>query len=584
MVNNFVIKKYEFNEFWKQKIAQEDKGRNRPVVYLLNNSKLLYVWETSSAANRISQHLDDKNKKWLTQINIIFDNTFNKSAILDIEQSLIQYFWADNNYKLMNKNGWQSAKHNYYQREMYMSKFDMIWNELRREWIAKWDINDIRNSDLFKYSPYNTLTVEQERVSRTIIVDIIEKLEKNQDWSYIIKWWAWTGKTVVLINMLYKLINACNMDFDSAIDNPELSEYVQFIHIIKNFLEKYKWKWMELKIAYVSPMTSLRATIKEVFNKTWNWLKWSIVMWPLDVVNNWYKSKEKYDIVFVDEAHRLAKRKNIWYLKSFDDAAKKCWLEPLTSNLLDFIVRCSKYRVLVYDKWQTIKWSDINEYEFKNSLKNSNVNESQLISQLRCRWWNDYMDYIENIFNCSQSWKRVVQDYDLKLFDNVNDMVTTIIKLDEKFSLCRNVAWYSWEWISKKYKSIENIIKDWKEDIIIDGYRYIWNMTNQKWILSGKALETIWCIHTTQWYDLNYVWIIFWKEIDYDENKKEIIINKNEFYDSNVKKWVTDEELKEYIINAYKVMMSRWIKWCYLYVCNRWLRDYLSKFMDMAIK
>jgi hypothetical protein len=35
------------------------------------------------------------DKKKLTNIEIIFDDTFNKSAILDIEQNLIKLFNAD---------------------------------------------------------------------------------------------------------------------------------------------------------------------------------------------------------------------------------------------------------------------------------------------------------------------------------------------------------------------------------------------------------------------------------------------------------------------------------------------------------
>jgi hypothetical protein len=161
-------------------------------------------------------------------------------------------------------------------------------------------------------------------------------------------------------------------------------------------------------------------------------------------------------------------------------------------------------------------------------------------------------------------------------------MTSKITSLNKEIWLCRNVAWYSWKWISKWFKDIEDIKLNRKEDINIDWYKYIWNMTNEKWILSENAMETIWCIHTTQWYDLNYVWIIFWKEIDYDHDKNEIIIKKYNFFDTNVWKWATEKELKQYIINAYKVMMTRWIKWCYVYVCNKWLRDYLSKFIDMA--
>lgn len=580
MINNFVIKQYKFNDFWKQQVSMEEKWRDWPVVYLINNSKSIYIWETNSAVIRFTQHLMNPERANLNQINIIFDDTFNKSAILDIEQNLIQYFWADNKYEILNKNWWQSSKHNYYQRESYMSKFDLIWEELRRIWLANSNIVDIRNSDLFKYSPYNTLTEEQDEVSKAIIYDMIKKLKNKEDWTSIINWWAWTWKTIVLINMIYKLINASKMDFDEAIDDPELSDYIQFIHDIKNFIHEYKWRNWELKLAYISPMVSLRSTIKEVFNKTWNWLKWSLVMWPLEVVSNVFKSKVKYDIVFVDEAHRLAKRKNIWYLWAFDASAKRCWLDPLNSNLLDFIIKCSKYRVLIYDKWQTVKWSDITEQEFYCSLEKSWIRNFQLTSQLRCKWGNDYMSYIENIFNCSQNKKETINNYDLKLYDNIFDMTSKIVSLDNDIWLCRNVAWYSWKRISKWFKDIDDIKTNHKEDISIDWYKYIWNMTNEKRILSENALETIWCIHTTQWYDLNYVWVIFWREIDYDRDKNEIIINKNNFFDTNVWKWASDKELKQYIINAYKVMMTRWIRWCYVYAYNKWLKDYLSQFID----
>lgn len=582
MSKDFIIKQYNFDDFWKQQVAIEEKWRDRPVVYLINNSKSIYIWETNSAVTRFWQHLMNPERTWLKRINIIFDDTFNKSAILDIEQNLIQYFWADNRYEILNKNWWQSAKHNYYQRESYISKFDLIREQLRKLWLADKNIADIRNSDLFKYSPYNTLTEEQEDVSKDIIYDIIEKLKNKKDGTAIINWWAGTWKTIVLINMIYKLINASKMDFDEAIDDPELTDYIQFIHDIKNFISKYKWKNWELKLAYISPMVSLRSTIKEVFHKTWNWLKWSLVIWPLEMVNNTFKTRTKYDVVFVDEAHRLAKRKNIWYIWSFDNAAKKCWLNPLNSNLLDFIVKCSKYRVLVYDKWQTVKWSDITEWEFNQSLAKSEKKDFWLTSQLRCKWWNDYLTYLENIFNCTQKWKEIIKDYELKIFDNVWNMTSNIVKKDKEIGLCRNVAWYSRKRISKWYKNIEEIKSNNKEDININWYKYIRNMTNEKRILSENAIDTIWCIHTTQWYDLNYVWIIFWEEIDYDHEKNKIIIKKYNFYDTNVWKWATDDELRQYIINAYKVMMTRWIRWCYIYACNKWLKAYLSKFIDKA--
>ena len=51
-----------------------------------------------------------------------------------------------------------------------------------------------------------------------------------------------------------------------------------------------------------------------------------------------------------------------------------------------------------------------------------------------------------------------MENYDFKLFDDVNEMVEKIKLLDKKYGLCRNAAGYSWEWISKGIKGYKNVI------------------------------------------------------------------------------------------------------------------------------
>lgn len=47
-------------------------------------------------------------------------------------------------------------------------------------------IEDIKNTDLFKYSPYNTLTSEQNEVCKLIIYDMMEIISKGIDATSII--------------------------------------------------------------------------------------------------------------------------------------------------------------------------------------------------------------------------------------------------------------------------------------------------------------------------------------------------------------------------------------------------------------
>jgi DUF2075 family protein/predicted GIY-YIG superfamily endonuclease len=547
------------------------KGKDWPVVYLIHNDKELYIGETQNASKRFEQHLNNPDRKNLKVMNIIFDDEFNKSAILDIEQTLIQLYGADQKYKLQNINGGQSEKHNYYQREKYINKIEKIWQELSRRGMTNSSIDDIRNNDLFKYSPYNTLTSEQNEVCREIIYHMMENIKNNIDGTSIINGTAGTGKTIVLINMIYKLISyAKYSEKIDLLDDEDLSDNAKLVHDYNDFCKQLG---RELKIGYVVPMTSIRKTLKKVFSKTQKGLKASMVIGPFDVF------KDEYDILFVDEAHRLSQYKNIGFRGPYAECAAKLGKDPNDITQLDMIMAKSKYRVLVYDKNQTVKGSDITNEQFNKAISKSEVKEHSLTTQMRCVGGKLYTDYITNIFDCNQDEMLEMDNYDFKLFDNVNEMVQSIISLDSKYGLCRNAAGYSWEWISKGMNDYKEVITQGKEDIKIGEYKYVWNMTNEEFILSKNSVNEIGCIHTLQGYDLNYTGVIFGNEIDYNPQTDTIEVDLDKFYDTYVKQGCSYEEVRKYIINSYKVILSRGIKGTYVYACNKNLRDYLSKFI-----
>ncbi len=74
-----------------------------------------------SAFDRMNQYYANKNdkRKHIIKINLLQNETFNKSAILDIENMLITHMHADGKFILQNSNGNQSKYHNYYQRIEY---------------------------------------------------------------------------------------------------------------------------------------------------------------------------------------------------------------------------------------------------------------------------------------------------------------------------------------------------------------------------------------------------------------------------------------------------------------------------------
>lgn len=582
-------------------VAKVYHGSNWPVVYLIHNDSEIYVGETTNAYVRYTQHADPRgayyeDRKKLTGISIIFDDKFNKSAVLDIEQSLIQLIGADNaiqrqknalhTYSLQNRNGGQSSQHDYYDRIIYQQKLEDIWAQLIKKGLAFNDFYDIKNSDLFKYSPYVSLTEEQEQVCRDILRDMMNTLLCREQGTALVKGSAGTGKSILLINMILTLasIGKRQYDYDPDKDDGEtIGDRYKIRKELQDFLKQ--WELMtgneNIKIGFVVPMAPIRGAFKTVFSNTQG-LVGKMVIGPNDVVTN--QGEREYDVVFVDEAHRLKRRKALGAeIGSFDKCCERLNLDKNKASCLDFILMKSKYQVLVYDENQTVKSSDIPCEEFYNRLPEKLLSR-ELRTQMRCKGGSSFVDYVNDILNSNEtSLKDFDSEYDFRLFDNPNDMISFINEKDKDEGLCRTVAGYAWKWVSNKGKEKAKTIDDMKRlgrkaDIVFGDKSYFWNIDNNRWILHSSP-EEIGCIHTTQGFDLNRVGVIFGPEIDYDPIAGQIIINRNKFYDTKVKSGVDDDTLRKFIINSYKVMMVRGIKGCYVYACNRNLQKYLSRFI-----
>lgn len=576
MSSDFEVKEYSFSEDTLNSINR--KYINWPVVYLINNDNKIYIGETSNIKERMRQHLRNPEREFLKIINIIFDAKFNKSAILDIEQNLIRMFYADNKFDsnkgILNKNNGQSSKHNYYQREMYLNKLKDIWKKLQKKKLVNTSYNSIINSDIYKYSPFISLTNEQENIMCEIINNILDCLEgKTTNTTSIITGLAGTGKTILAINLIYNIVNADFSNVDTFKEGEEIeliSEYEKTIHRLR----KYVLAHGKIKIGFVVPMKPLRRTLNTVFREINKNVLKGIVIGPGDVVKN------DYDVIICDETHRLAQYKNIANMGNFKDNCKVLGIDENTATQLDWINMKSKYKVLFYDGNQTVKGSDIPKEKMDELIKNNSDKCYALTTQLRCKSGELFLENIDKLFKCSLKSKiESSKDFEIKVFDNPNEMIENIKKLDKKMGLCRNVAGYDWEWKTQG-KSYEDIRKKGLYDIKLDGKKYIWNHTREGWILSSNAVNEIGCLHTVQGYDLNHVGVIIGPDLSYNKEKNKIEVHIDELKDTNVKRGTEEETVEKYIINTYKVLLERGIKGCYIYACDKSMQEYLKKYVE----
>ncbi|OYU83824.1 MAG: hypothetical protein CFE24_09560 [Flavobacterium sp. BFFFF2] len=537
-----------------------------PLVYFLKNEgeSKAYIGESNNASLRLKNHLANPKKAELFQtVNIIGSDKFNKSATLDLESRLIQYINAEGTFTTENLNlGHQN--HNYYQQDLYKNLFYTVWQKLIEKKIVSKSLADIENSELFKYSPYKSLNVDQYKS----VLEILTNINNSQGNSIFVSGSAGTGKTILATYLMKLLVSDVNSIEDTDVKEDDIYE----ITLIKEFQKKYP----KAKIGFVIAMTPLRETIKKVFSNVPG-LKKQMVMSPSET----FKLGIKYDLLIVDEAHRLRQYRNISWRGEFKKKNEFLGLGD-DGTELDWIMANSRNQLFFYDAAQSVKPSDIDEFKFTDLITKPDTLKLSLKSQMRTKGGNDYITFIDKLLNCDVNKKPAFsEDFELEYFDSFQSLYNKLKIKEKENGLCRMIAGYSWEWKSDP-KRKENLDLN-AIDIIIDGMEFQWNKTYNDWITSKNSFEQIGCIHTTQGYDLNYAAIIFGLEIDYDPIQNEIVVDKTKYFDKYGKNGITDiKDLKSYIVNIYRTVLYRGIKGVYIYACNNSLKQYLRKHLNIS--
>ena len=511
------IKIYEFSQSGIEKMRDHRYGSDWPIVYLIKSDRELYVGETVRAYRRAKEHLVDIRRNNLKEILVVSDDEFNMSATKDTESSLIEYLVADGKYVLQNGNsGMQN--HEFFDRERYKGKFELLWTKLQDLKIATHDLLQIRNSDIFKYSPYKTLTEDQYAIAS----NLLEHFKDDKKQTYVIHGGPGTGKTILATYLIKQLVEGGKKD-----------------------------------VALVIAMVSLRKTLKKVFRGIPG-LSPNMVIGPNEVNN------QKYDILVVDETHRLHQRRNIPNYGTFDATNRSFGLGNEGTEL-DWILHSANQVVLFYDERQSVRPSDIS---VKKVLESSPIS-FELKTQMRVKGGEKYLHFIDSLLENEGSIKAEFSNYDFKIYDDLEQMVKDIKGQEKTYTLSRLVAGYAWKWVSKRNPAIP--------DIVIGNTKLFWNSKIHDWVNSPNAVNEVGCIHTIQGYDLNYTGVIIGPEMSYNPIKKVIEVDRKKYLDSNGHKGVSDpEELKRYVINIYKTLLTRGILGTYVYVVDAELRKYIK--------
>ena len=580
----FEIGRLDFTpEAVKAWASLDHRNTNWPVVYVLDDVKGggqaaiggglndVYVGESRNAAARMRQHFDSPEKKHLRTIRVIVDATFNKSVCLDLEAYLIRMLAGDGSYRVLNRND-GITEADYYDRGHYRESFLEVFDQLKRDGVFTRTIPEIENSDLFKLSPFKALTPDQAIAVEDILEGLFEDLKSGEKSTTVIQGEPGTGKTVVAIYMLKLLVDIAATAPAEDLDSDTLfSEF---------FVEGYQDLLKDVRIGLVVPQQSLRESIKKVFKKTPG-LHPAMVMTAFDVGF----SDQHFDLLIVDEAHRLNQRANQpsgVQNKKFRDITERLFgSDDKTKTQLDWIRAKSRHQIFLLDAAQSVRPADLPSETLSvlvGEAKAANRNYP-LLSQMRVQAGSDYVSYIRRILGSGAPVAPEGFDgYGFRLFDNLAEMREEIQRKDAEVGLSRLLAGYAWPWKTKNDKTAF--------DIDLDGVQLRWNSKQVDWIASPKAVDEVGSIHTVQGYDLNYAGVIIGPDLRYDPVNGTLIVDRDSYFDTKGKenndvlgKKYTDDDLLRFISNIYAVLLTRGILGTYVYVCDPALRTHLRQFI-----
>jgi len=584
----FEIERLDFNRRAVDDWAPLDRhNSNWPVVYVLEGDSAavpkpagivgdVYVGESLNAAARMRQHLDSDEKKHLSTIRVIVDDLFNKSVCLDLESYLIRLLAGDGTHRVLNRND-GIVEADYFDREQYQDRFREVFDELRRDGIFNRTVPEIENSDLFKLSPFKALTQDQGVAIEDILDGLFTDLRSDAGSTIAIQGDPGTGKTVVAIYLLKLLA-----DIERATDVEDLDSDTVFSEY---FAPEYRQLLAGARIGLVVPQQSLRESIKKVFRKTPG-LRPEMVMTAFDVG----QSDQTFDLLVVDEAHRLNQRANqpsgVQNQKFRQITERLFGSDDTSKTQLDWIIAKSRHQIFLLDAAQSVRPADIPKELLDSLVSDTKARHRHysLTSQMRVRAGSDYVAYVRRLFGAVRSVdsfppeREDFDGYDFRLFDSLPAMLAEIRLRDAEVGLARVVAGYAWEWKSKNDKTAY--------DIEVDGVQLRWNSTQTDWIASKGSLDEVGSIHTVQGYDLNYAGVIIGPDLRYDADAGRMFVDRASYFDAAGKqnnkvlgKTYSDDDLLEFIENIYAVLLTRGIRGTYVYVCDPALREYLGGYI-----
>ncbi|MDY6094429.1 MAG: DNA/RNA helicase domain-containing protein [Candidatus Enteromonas sp.] len=289
----------------------------------------------------------------------------------------------------------------------------------------------------------------------------------------------------------------------------------------------------------------------------------------LEYSGNWVRKdtirkENEIECILVDEAHRLT--------TSAQGAAKG-------KVILDEIIRSALVSVFFLDEEQTITHNDVGTaesiayYANKNHSEVIQTEEYLLDTQFRCNGSDGYIAFLDYVLfgKTPGNTSRLRFEFDLRFFEEGMPMYQEVLRHNNGEETSRVLAGYCYEWHKNS-------------DPVVTPVGLPWNMDTQKWASRKDSIDECGCVYSAQGLEFDYVGVIIGLDLLFDPKSERPVVNveghaksDHTYMAANFKRTKENlEKAEKYIKNAYKILLTRGIKGCFLYCEDPLLLQYLK--------
>jgi len=276
------------------------------------------------------------------------------------------------------------------------------------------------------------------------------------------------------------------------------------------------------------------------------------------------------DVLILDEAHRLRETS----ASRFTPRAKRSDLKQV-----DELIGAAKTSVFFIDDLQGVRPNEVGDTALILEAAERNGAEAsvfELETQFRLAGSKAFLSWVDHTLGLDETatpiWEAGKETFDFQIVDSVEQLDAMIRSKADEGQSARLTAGFCWPWSDPEPDG--TLVNDVK----VGDWQMPWNAKpdagrlapgippSNFWASNPNGINQVGCVYTAQGFEFDYVGVIFGRDLRWDPASQTWIGDSGASHDSIVKR--SGDRFTDLVKRTYRVLLTRGLKGCYVYVAN----------------